>query len=303
MKHFTKIRDALPVLSALDSSVRIRMIELLLEKGPLYLDYFAKDLNISNAAVTKHIRILLDADIIQISTASGIRGSKKMCSLNMNKLIVDFEDVKLPKNIYAFDIPIGDYIKYDIAPTCGMATIEHCLGEFDNPKYFSFPEHHKASVLWFKRGFLEYMIPNPTKIDEDIQELQISMEIASEAPGFSSNYPSDINFFINGVALGFWTTPGEFNDRKGNLTPNWWFPNLGQYGQLKMLSINHKGTFMDGLLISTIKLNDLNIRLNNQITFRIEVSEESKNVGGLTLFGKGFGDYNSGIEVQIVMNS
>jgi predicted transcriptional regulator len=79
MKHFTKIRDALPVLSALDSSVRIRMIELLLEKGPLYLDYFAKDLNISNAAVTKHIRILLDADIIQITTDSGISGSKKKC--------------------------------------------------------------------------------------------------------------------------------------------------------------------------------------------------------------------------------
>jgi predicted transcriptional regulator len=303
MKHFTKLRDALPTLSALDSSVRIRMIELLLEKGPLYLDYFAKDLDITNSAVTKHIKILLDADIITITTASGIRGSKKMCSLKMSKLLVDFQTNKLPKNIYAFDIPIGDYIKYQIAPTCGMATVEHCLGEFDNPKYFSFPEHHKASILWFKTGFLEYMIPNPTKIDEAIQELQITMEIASEAPGFSSNYPSDIHFLINGVDLGFWTTPGEFNDRKGNLTPSWWFPNLGQYGQLKMLSINNKGTFMDGLLISNTKLNDLNVKLNNQITFRVEVNPKAKNVGGLTLFGKGFGDYNAGIEVQIVMVS
>ncbi|NLE04411.1 MAG: hypothetical protein GX638_06370, partial [Crenarchaeota archaeon] len=38
---------------------------------------------------------------------------------------------------------------------------------------------------------------------------------------------------------------------------------------------------------------------NSDISFKILVPKDAINVGGLTLFGKGFGDYNSGIEVKM----
>ena len=38
------------------------------------------------------------------------------------------------------------------------------------------------------------------------------------------------------------------------------------------------------------------------ITLRIEVPEDAKNVGGLTLFGINFGDYDSGIRIRTICN-
>lgn len=265
----------------------------------LNLDYFAKSLNISNSAVTMHIRKLSEAGLITITTASGIRGSKKICSLNMDRLLIDFDSEKTKTNVYSFELSIGHYVNYEIMPTCGLVSSSGIIGEFDEPRYFSFTERFNAQLIWFKSGFLEYKIPNALKPDEKIKELQISMEVASEAPGFSANYPSDIHFSVNNVNLGYWTSPGEFNDRRGNFTPSWWFPNLGQYGKLKMLAVNDSGTFIDGILISDTTIKQLNIHFNSDISFKILVPKDAINVGGLTLFGKGFGDYNSGIEVKM----
>ncbi|MDE6397844.1 MAG: transcriptional regulator, partial [Clostridiales bacterium] len=142
--------------------------------------------------------------------------------------------------------------------------------------------------------------PNSLRDGEKLTELQISFEIASEAPGFSAYYPSDIYFAINGTPLGFWTTPGEYNDRRGIFTPDWWFLNLGQYGKVKMLSVNSQGTFIDGFAISDVTVDRLNIRANAEISFVISSPKEAANHGGLTLFGKNFGDYNQGILVNML---
>ena len=58
-------------------------------------------------------------------------------------------------------------------------------------------------------------------------------------------YFTDISFYLNDVCIGTWTSPGDFGDVRGIFTPDWWFPNWNQYGLLKMLVINKKGTFID----------------------------------------------------------
>lgn len=157
----------------------------------------------------------------------------------------------------------------------------------------------RASKSLFSRlhSFTEAMRA-PRK--ERVTELQISFEIASEAPGFSANYPSDIHFSINGIDLGYWTTPGEYNDRRGLFTPDWWFLNLGQYGKVKMLSVNSQGTFIDGFAISDTTVDQLNITANSEISFVISSPKDAVNCGGLTLFGKNFGDYNQGIVINML---
>ena len=47
----------------------------------------------------------------------------------------------------------------------------------------------------------------------------------------------------NDVCVGTWLSPGDFGDSRGLFTPDWWFPNWNQYGLLKLLVINKKGTF------------------------------------------------------------
>lgn len=59
-----------------------------------------------------------------------------------------------------------------------------------------------ASILWFNTGFIEYRLPNYLEKDDNILELQLTMEISSEAPGVAENWPSDISFYFNNHFIG-----------------------------------------------------------------------------------------------------
>lgn len=82
-------------------------------------------------------------------------------------------------------------------------------------------------------------------------------------------------------------------------TPSWWFPNWNQYGTLKMIVVNKKGTFIDGIKISDVSSSRLSIGPQDDITFRLQTQEPAVNVGGITLFGKEFGNYNQDIRVRV----
>ena len=85
----------------------------------------------------------------------------------------------------------------------------------------------------------------------------------------------------------------------GIFTPDWWLPNWNQYGLLKMIVINRKGTFIDGMKISDVNIRQFDLNYRSTIRFKFMVSEERGNVGGLTIFGSQFGNYNQDINVRI----
>jgi len=68
---------------------------------------------------------------------------------------------------------------------------------------------------------------------------------------------------------------------------------------LKLLVINNKGTFIDGLKISDVSINDFDLDYKSIIKFKIGVPDDAKNIGGLTIFGKNFGNYNQNINIRI----
>ena len=102
-----------------------------------------------------------------------------------------------------------------------------------------------------------------------------------------------------GLGIGTWTSPGDFGDVRGIFTPDWWFPNWNQYGLLKMLVINKKGTFIDGLQISDVTIRDFNLDYRSSMKLRMAVNDNAEHVGGLTIFGKSFGNYGQDIKVSI----
>lgn len=300
MIHIKDIESGAPLFDALNSDVRIEILKILREIGEANMNQLAKQLNLSNGAVTGHIKKLQDAKMIKVRSRSGVRGSQKICTLATEKIIIDLFDNDLDlKNVYSFEIGIGHYVDFEISPTCGIVNKDVIIGELDDPRYFSFPERIDARLLWFSEGYIRYQLPNSLKINEVCTELQIGMELASEAPGYTTYYPSDIGFRINNTYLGYFTSPGEFNDRRGIFTPAWWFENLGQYGKLKLLTINENGCFIDGLKISDITINELEITPQKDLVFSIEVAHDAVNKGGVNIFGKGFGDYDSGITMKM----
>ncbi|MFW2491987.1 ArsR/SmtB family transcription factor [Clostridium chromiireducens] len=301
MIHITNLKDSLPIFKALSSDVRINILDILSQFKQLNMNELSEKLDLTNGAVTMHIKKLEECGLIKTTNLTGKHGLQKICSLHEDKFVIDIGKQDL-ENSYDIDLNIGHYSNYDIAPTCGIATKEKIIGEVDNPNYFADPERINADILWFTKGYIEYRIPNYLKPNETFSDLQISMEISSEAPGSCSDWPSDIHFYVNNVNIGRWTSPGDFGDNKGILTPSWWLSNWNQYGLLKLLNINAFGTFIDGIKISDITLEDLGLTYKSDILLKLAVPEETKHVGGLTIFGKNFGNYSQGINVRLVYN-
>ena len=301
MLHVKNLDEGLEVFKALGSELRINIIKLLQENHEMNMNELATSLGITNGALTSHIKKLEESGIIQVMTERGGHGNQKICKVAVDKIVVDVEseETEEDQNIYNTEVKVGHYSDYNVYPTCGLATSKAIVGEVDDPRYFSHPDRINAGILWFTKGYIEYMIPNLLPSATKIDQITVSLEISSEAPGINNDWPSDISIFLNDVKIGTWTSPGVYGDVQGIFTPDWWFPNWNQYGLLKMIVINKKGTFVDGLKISDVTINQFNLDYKSTVRFKFEIEEDAKNIGGITIFGSEFGNYNQDIKVRI----
>ncbi|WP_169087929.1 ArsR/SmtB family transcription factor [Paenibacillus sp. PL91] len=289
----------LPVYEALASDVRLRIIQLL-AKQEMNIKDLAQALELSSPIMTMHVKKLEKAGLISSEMVSSSGGTKKMCKLITDSIEIDFPSKSRPalRTYHESIVSVGHYTDFEVEPTCGLATTVKVIGMFDEPRFFLDSERTNAKILWFSSGFIEYKIANFLLKSEKPTELEISFEISSEAPFANENWPSDISFYINGTKIGLWTSPGDFGGKRGKYTPDWWWDEINQYGLLKVLKITPNGTFIDGQQISDVTLDDIDI-LNKQWKFRIAVEEDAENVGGVTLFGAGFGNYNQDIVFKL----
>ena len=91
MIYLKDFKQGAMLYDALASEVRLGILDELLKNGELNLAYFAKRFNVSNGAITAHIKKLYEAGLIEIATSSGTRGTQKICSLATDKVIIDFK--------------------------------------------------------------------------------------------------------------------------------------------------------------------------------------------------------------------
>lgn len=301
MLHVKNLDEGLEIFKALGSELRINIIKLLQENHETNMNELATSLGITNGALTSHIKKLEESGIIQVMTERGSHGNQKVCKVAVDKIVVDVEseENEEDQNIYNTEVKVGHYSDYEVYPTCGLATSQAIVGEVDDPRYFSHPDRINAGILWFTKGYIEYIIPNLLPSATKIDQITVSLEISSEAPGINNDWPSDISILLNDVKIGTWTSPGDYGDVQGIFTPDWWLPNWNQYGLLKMIVINKKGTFVDGLKISDVTINEFNLDYKSTVRFKFEIEEDAKNVGGITIFGSEFGNYNQDIKVRI----
>ena len=299
MIHITSLDDGLETFKALGSDTRIQILNILLENEQMSMNQLATELNISNGALTGHIKKLEECGLINISNESAGHGNQKMCSVTQDRIIVDIKKPIDYKNVFETEIKVGQFSRHQVWPTCGIATSESLIGEFDDIRYFNHPDRFTANILWFTKGYVEYTIPNLIPSNQRITQLSISAELSSEAPGIDNNWPSDISFYINDTKIGMWTSPGDFGDVHGMFTPQWWQQNWNQYGLLKLLVINDYGTYIDGLKISDVSTLSLHLDYSSDIRLRLAVENDSEHVGGITLYGKSFGNYDQDIRVAI----
>ena len=113
MKHIKNLKDGIPLFKALSSEVRIDILSLLSTYKQLNINELSEKLNLTNGALTMHIKKLEECGLIVTNNLTAKHGLQKVCSLHENKIVVDME-LDNPDNSYDIDLAIGHYSNYDI---------------------------------------------------------------------------------------------------------------------------------------------------------------------------------------------
>ena len=197
-------------------------------------------------------------------------------------------------------MPIGLYTSYSVAAPCGLCSTQAIVGVLDVPDLFLDPRRVQAALIWSGRGFIEYKFPNNAKVlNARVAALEFLLELSSEVPGTNANWPSDISLWVNDVKIGTWTSPGDYGDRRGLLTPRWWKLEGSQYGELTRWHVSEKGTFVGAQKLSATTLADLRLAEHHSIRLRVGIDEGAEHPGGVNIFGRGFGNYDQDIVMRL----
>lgn len=290
------------VAHALSSKVRLKIIDLL-NSGNINIHQLAENLEIPTSTAASHIKVLEKSGLILTELRPASRGAMKVCTRNFDDIHIQLnQHMSYTKDYKNFEseMPIGQYVDFEVAPTCGMANHDGFLIPEDELVHFYSPDRSKAQLIWTRKGYFEYRFPLVIPHESHIKSVELSMEICSEAPNHDDNWPSDITVWLNEVDIGTWTSPGDYGDRPGKLNPKYWSESTStQYGTLKTWKVTNEKTTIDDVQLSDVTVQDLAMLDRNFLSFKIGIKEDALHKGGINLFGREFGDYPQDIKLNI----
>ena len=294
--------EGMEVLKGLASPIRVRILKLLHVEGPMNGNDIADKLGLPQSTVSTNIQILESSGLIRTETQKARKGNQKICHSRFDEVLVMFKEDLAPTLADSIEVamPLGLYTSCEVSAPCGLCSTDGIIGLLDVPDTFLDPDRMKTQLIWFTRGYVEYQFPNNAKLAQTtVQAMEFSLELSSEVPGTSADWPSDITLSVNGTEIGTWMSPGDFGDKRGVYTPDWWKLKGSQYGKLKSWRVTQDGTYVDGMKISPVSLADLDLSNHHSIRLRIAVKPDAKHPGGINIFGRGFGNYDQDIIMRL----
>ena len=279
---------------ALASEARIEILKLL-RGQEMNVNEIAEQLKIPSSSAAVHVRILEEAGLLDTELRPGIRGARKICSFRGGQVCIDLDSPGEQEQAEVISMPIGNYVDYHVEPTCGIVGPEGLIDEEDEPRCFYNPGRIEAQLLWFGSGYVEYRFPNASLQNRSLRRMELSAELCSETANYDMDCPTDITLWINGLEAGTWHCPSDFGGRRGKYSPQWWPVTKTQYGCLKTWSLREEGTYLDGTLVSPVKLADYRLAELPYISVRLGIRPEAEHRGGVNIFGETFGDYSQNI--------
>ncbi len=285
---------------ALSSEARAKILQYL-AGGPKNVNEIAAAVALPQSSAVSHIKILEESGLIRTHFQPAVRGTMKVCSLAVDEVHIHFlENEEQRKIIKQIAMPVGHFVDYFAAPTCGIVSEKGPVGEEDEPRCFFRPERIMAQLIWLGRGYLEYRFPNDFFTSAAGRALEISAELCAEDHEYNPNYPSDITLWVNGLEVGTWTCPGDFGGRRGKWNPDWWPDKNTQYGVLKTWHVDSTGCYLDGEKTGDRPLEQFHLEQQDYISVRFGIREDAVHVGGMNIFGEHFGDYRQNILLKYI---
>lgn len=292
--------DGSEAIIALSSRLRLDILALISHKT-LNINEIADELSLPQSTVATNVAILEKAGLIDTDIVNGRKGNQKRCSTAYDEVVVRLSpERRKEEDTIEVEMPIGLYTNFQVTAPCGLCSVDGIIGYLDVPDSFLNPDRMRAGLLWFETGWVEYQYPNNGfYTSKKLKSLEISAELSSETPGTDAAWKSDVSVWVNGVDLGMWTSPGDYGDKRGKFTPDWWKLEGSQYGLLKKWTVTNDGTYVDGVRVSGTTLADLCLQDHHSIRVRIGVKPDAEHPGGVNIFGKGFGNYDHAVLLRL----
>ena len=284
---------------ALSSPGRIQILRLLTQK-PMNLVEIAARLNLPISSVAFHINALEEAKLVQIEYKPSQKGHMKLCSTGTIKAIISFTQESKEEYVdeVKVEMPVGNYVECNITKGYLVGKNNFIFREQSSQNMLFAPERTEGQLFSFQSGNVSYNFPNIFHYHQSFRKLSFSFEMCSEAPYYCEKWPSDITVWINSIEIATFCSPGDFGGKRGKYTPDFWQTNSTQFGLLKKFSIDDSGCYIDDILDNkNHTFDDLKLNDKNFIRLTIGIKDDAVHVGGINIFGRGFGNYHQDIQM------
>lgn len=289
--------DDIPIIAeiceVLGSEIRLGILKYL--QSPPYihsLPTLVKELGIPKTTILHHLHKMENAGIINMFYKSSEHGLVRFVGrgLKSANIVIYHTETSAERPVVSEfqTLGVGQFSDFT-GDRLSLATETEL---FDNIADRCFiPQRFEAQLIYMPQGTISYFF-NKVSTQKKLAELNLSLEICSEAPYFDNTYKSDITFWINGRETATFQCDGDYGDRRGKLNPEWWPSANTQYGKLLTLSVRTDGVFINGnRTLSKVKLSDLHLKEGNKISIVIGNKDTAEYPNGFNLFGREFGDY------------
>ena len=89
MLHIRNLEEGVELFKVLGSDIRVNIILLLLKEKEMNMNEIAARLQITNGALTSHIRKLEEVGLIRVTQDSVGHGNQKVCSVLETRILVE----------------------------------------------------------------------------------------------------------------------------------------------------------------------------------------------------------------------
>ena len=162
--------EIITVAKALSSPTRLQILEHLQDKDA-NISEIAEALELPRATANLHITSLEEAGLIRFETVAAKRGIQKICKRNHDIVVMHIpkNNEVASQNRIVTEMPIGNFVDYQVSPTCGLANEFDYIGHTDDAASFYEPKRTTAQIIWLGQGHLEYRFPYRPRGDRSPQ--------------------------------------------------------------------------------------------------------------------------------------
>ena len=141
------------IFRALANDTRVAILRYLGDRV-VAVNQIAKDMGLPSSTATMHVTVLERAGLLHTELRPASRGLQKVCARTYDELVFDLPRGAARRTHDAVDLqmPIGGYSDFVVEPTCGLVSATGLIGFMDDPSAFYEPDRLNGAAALVPGG-------------------------------------------------------------------------------------------------------------------------------------------------------